>query len=70
MERSLSMGVVVPHKMKTCNKCNKDILCDKFDELINQKKESSGILRKNNLRELKRQAPNEKGHILPKYKTI
>ena len=48
--------------MKNCIDCKKDILCDGCDELVNQKKEFSA-----NLNELKKQAPNEFGHMLPKY---
>ena len=62
MERSFSQGVVIPHKMRNCNKCTKDVLCDECDKLVNQKKEFSA-----NLREIKRQHPNEFGQMLPKY---
>ena len=55
------MGVVIPHKIRICNKCAKDILCDACDKLVNQNKEFSA-----NLNELKRQAPNVFGHMLPK----
>ena len=50
-------------KKKNCNKCTKDIFCDDCDKLVNQKKEFSA-----NLNELKRQPPNEMGHMLAKYK--
>ena len=63
-KKSFNMGVVIPHKMKNCNKCTKDILCDGCDKLVNQNKEFSA-----NLNELKRQPPNEFGHMLPKYIT-
>ena len=39
-EKSFSMGVVFPHKLKKCNKSVKCILCDGCDKLINQKKNS------------------------------
>ena len=61
-KKSFNMGVVIPHKMRNCNKCSKDQLCDECDRLINQKKEFSA-----NLKELKREAPNEFGQMLPKY---
>ena len=61
-KKSFSQGVVIPHKMRNCNKCSKDVLCDVCDKLVNQKKEFSA-----NLNELKREAPNEFGHMLPKY---
>ena len=58
---SLIMGVVIPHKLKNCNKCVKDVLCDECDKLVIQNKKFSA-----NLNELKRQPPNELGHMLPK----
>ena len=61
-KKNFSQGVVIPHKMRNCNKCTKDILCDDCDKLLNQKKEFSA-----NLIELKREKPNNLGHMLPKY---
>ena len=61
-KKSFSHGVVIPHKMRNCNKCRKDILCDDCDKLVNQNKEFSA-----NLNELKREKPNDFGHMLPKY---
>ena len=61
-KKSFSQGVVIPHKMRNCNKCTKDILCDGCDKLVNQKKEFSA-----NLNELKKEAPNNFGHMLPNY---
>ena len=52
-KKSFSQCVVIPHKMKNCTVCKKDILCDDCDQLINQRKEFSA-----NLNELKRQPPN------------
>ena len=43
-----------------CNKCTEDILYDDCDKLVNQTKDFSA-----NLNELKGQAPNEIGHMLP-----
>ena len=63
-KKSFSRGVIIPHKMRNCNKCAKDILCDNCDKLVNQKREFSA-----NLNELKREAPNRFGHMLPKYIT-
>ena len=57
------MGVVIPHTMRNCNKCDKHPLSDECDKLVNQNKEFSA-----NLNELKRQAPNVFGHMLPWYK--
>ena len=64
MEKSFSYGVIVPHRIRNCNKCTEDILCDGCDKLVNQTVELSA-----NLNEVKRQAPNEFGHMLPKYIT-
>ena len=61
-KKSFSQGVVIPHKMRNCHYCKKDILCDICDELINQREEFSAILN-----ELKREKPNDFGHMLPKY---
>ena len=63
-KKSFSQGVVIPHKMRNCIDCKKDILCDRCDNLVNQQKEFSA-----NLNELKRKKPNEYGHMLPKYIT-
>ena len=61
-KKSFSQGVVIPHKMRNCNNCTKDVLCDDCDKLVNQNKEFSA-----NLNELKREKPNDFGHMLPKY---
>ena len=61
-KKSFSSVVVIPHKMRNCNQCTKDVLCDDCDKLVNQNKESSA-----NLNEIKRQPPNDFGHMLPKY---
>ena len=63
-KKSFSQGDVIPHKMKNCNGCKIDSLCDRCDKLVNQTKEISA-----NLNELKRQAPSEFVHMLPKYIT-
>ena len=49
-KKSFSLGVVIPHKMRNCNNCAKDLLCDDCDKLVNQNKEFSA-----NLNELKRE---------------
>ena len=61
-KKSFSQGVVIPHKRRNCNSCTNDILCDDCDKLFNQNKEFSA-----NLNELKREKPNDSGHMLPKY---
>ena len=60
-KKSFSQAVVIPHKMRNCNKCTKDQLCDGCDILVYQRKEFSA-----NLNELKREKPNDFGHMLPK----
>ena len=35
-KESFSMGIVIPHKMKNCNKCTKGNLCDGCDKIVNQ----------------------------------
>ena len=42
-KKSFSQGVVIPHKMRNCSDCTKDILCDDCDKIVNQRKK---ILRK------------------------
>ena len=61
-KKSFSRGVIIPHKMRNCTNCQNDLLCDDCDKLINQRKEFSA-----NLNELKREKPNNLGHMLPKY---
>ena len=61
-KKPFSQGVVIPHEMRNCNKCTKDVLCDECDKLVNERKEFSATLN-----ELKRQPPNDFGHMLPKY---
>ena len=63
-KKSFIMGVVTPHKLKNCTDCKKEIVRHKCDNLVNEQKEFSA-----NLNELKRQAPNKFGHMLPKFVT-
>ena len=63
-KKSFSQGVEIPHKMRNCNNCKKDILCDECDNLVNQRREFS-----TNLNEFKRQSPYQFGYMLPYYKT-
>ena len=53
-EKSFSLGVVIPIKLKNCIDCKEDILCDNCDTLVNQRIEFSA-----NLNELKRELPND-----------
>ena len=61
-KNSFSQDVVIPHKLRNCTDCKEVILCDNCDRLVNQRKEVSA-----NLIELKREKPNQFGHMLPKY---
>ena len=51
--------------MRKCGECKKDILCESGDKLVIQKKEISA-----SLHELKREPPNQFGHMLPKFVKI
>ena len=61
-KKSFSQRISIPHKMRSCSDCKKDILCESCDKLVNQRKEFSA-----NLNDLKRERPNVFGHMLPKY---
>ena len=61
-KKSFSQGAVIPHKMRYCTDWKIDSICDRCDKLVNQNKEFSA-----NLNELKREKPNDQGHMLPKY---
>ena len=63
-KKSFSQGVVIPHKMGNCTICQKGISCDRCDKLVNQRKGFSA-----SITELKREPPNQFGHMLPKYIT-
>ena len=62
-KKSFCYGVVIAHKMRKCTNCEKDILCDNCDNLVNQKKFSA------NVNEIKSQPPSDCGYMLPKYIT-
>ena len=36
-KNSFSMGVVIPQKVRNCDKCSKDVFCDRCDKLLNRK---------------------------------
>ena len=61
-KKSFTDGYVIPQRMRNFNDCENDIMCDNCDKLVYEKKEFSA-----NLNELKREKPNDFGHILPKY---
>ena len=37
-KKSFSQGVLILHKMRNCGDCKNDSLCDRCDNLVNQKK--------------------------------
>ena len=51
-KKSFSQRIIIPHKMKKCTECQKDLLCGGCDKLTYQRKYFSA-----NLNELKRQPP-------------
>ena len=61
-KKSFSQGVIIPHKMRNCSDCKKEILHETLDNLVNQKKGFSA-----NLNELKREKSIDHGYMLPKY---
>ena len=63
-KKSISYGKINPHKLRSCNTCDEDKLCDRCDRLVNQKKEISA-----DPNGRKKQPPNEFGYMLPKYIT-
>ena len=63
-KKSFENGVIIPTKMRQCNVCKDGILCVRCNNLINENKEFEA-----NLKLLKREKPNDFGHMLPYYKT-
>ena len=62
-KKSFDSGIIIPTKMRFCNECGDKIMCVKCNYQINKNKEFSA-----NLNELKLEAPNKYGHMLPFYK--
>ena len=58
-KNSFNNGIVIPTKMRRCNDCTEGILCTTWNNQINENKEFEA-----NLNLLKREAPNEVGHML------
>ena len=54
---------IIPTKMRICNECNDKIMCSKCKIQVNENKEFEVYL---NL--IKRQAPNQFGHMFPYFK--
>ena len=63
-KKSLDSGIILPTKMRFCNKCKDKKLCNKCNNQINENKEFEV-----NFSELKRHPPNEFGYMLPHYRT-
>ena len=61
-KKSSNNGMVIPTKMRHCNACIDGILCVTCNNQTNENKEFEAIL---NL--LKREKPNDRGHMLPYY---
>ena len=61
-KKSFHNGIRIPTKMRFCNECNDNKMCNKCNHQINENKEFEA-----NLNELKRQPPNEFGYMLPYY---
>ena len=59
---SFNNGVIIPTKMRQCNACKDGILCATCNIQINKNKEFAA-----NLNLLKREKPNDRGHMLPYY---
>ena len=61
-KKSFDNGIIIPKKMRFCNECNNEKLCNKCNIQINENKEFEA-----NLNLLKRKAANELGYMLPYY---
>ena len=61
-KKSFDSGIIIPTKMRFCNECNVKKVCNKCNNQINENKEFEA-----NLNLLKRDKPNDCGHMLPYY---
>ena len=59
-KKSFKTGIFIPTKMRFCNECNDERMCNKCHNQVNENEELDS-----NLNLLKRQAPIEFGHMLP-----
>ena len=62
-KKPLKSDVILTRKMRFCNECNKEKCCDRCN---NQNNENKNFEAEKNL--LKRQPPNELGHVLTYFK--
>ena len=61
-KKSFDNGIIIPKKMRFCNGCDDKKVCNKCNNQINENKEFEA-----NLNLLKREEPNDFGHMLPYY---
>ena len=61
-KKSFDSGIIIPKKLRFCNECNDEKMCDKCNNQINENKEFEA-----NLNLLKRKVPNEFLYMLPYY---
>ena len=61
-EKPFNHGIIMPTKMRRCNKSKGEILCDGCNNQVNENKEVEA-----NLNLLKREAPYQFGHMLPYF---
>ena len=61
--KSFNIGIIIPTKLRHCNKCKDGIFCTTCNNQVNEKKEFQA-----NLYLLKREAPIEFEYMLPPYK--
>ena len=62
-KKPFNIGIVISLKMRRCIECKGEILCDACQNQITESKKFEGKLYL-----LKRDFPNEFGHMLPYYK--
>ena len=63
--KSFNSGVVIPAKKRLCNECYDKIGCDRCFNQVSENKEIE-----TNLNLIKRQAPNQFGHMIPYSKYL
>ena len=61
-KKTFNNGVTIPKKMRFCNECDDEKMCNKCKNQINENKEFEA-----KLNEIKRHQPNDFGHLLPYY---
>ena len=61
-KKSFDSGVIIPAKMRFCNECSDEKICNNCNNRINENKEFEA-----DIKLLKRKASNELGYMLPYY---